>query len=93
MSEPQKQYICPGCAQAKVVKSYPALFPKEQHCLYCGVLDPMVQPRPAHAGEIRFFGRYSWQCLACFATGSHPLGHIVPSYHAIGEQNALEPMP
>ena len=43
-----------------------------------------------HEGTLRRIGARSWECLECFATGSHPCG-ATPLTHDIGVQRALEP--
>jgi hypothetical protein len=53
---------------------------------------PLPPTTEKHQGTLRRFGSYSWQCLDCFATGSHPHGTL-PLEHYTNEQNALEPDP
>jgi len=53
---------------------------------------PNEYPYPMHKGSVEFFGKFSWYCLECFASGSHPC-KVAPVEHRIGDQTALEPMP
>ena len=42
--------------------------------------------------ELRKFGKYSWWCQKCGATGSHPC-HALPIEHQYNNHGALEPLP